>query len=258
MKNKKLLFALSFLILLALIFWTAGVSGVSGDRYLAPPVNEDVGAKSLSPDTPSRKGGAMYLSPGTPQHQQANEELIQTISHTPKLATTEYHLHKLITHDDAWRLKGRLLNRSFNVQVPLGDRKIAIPMDAKVKAYIDFSTFSERNIERSGDHLTIILPDPELVLTSTRIDQQSVKQYVGLTRAHFSDAELANYQQQGREAILQSLPGLGIEETARANAAKVLVPLLVQMGYHEQQVTIMFRKDLDFKHRFKELIRYED
>ena len=204
----------------------------------------------------------MYLSPGT-QHQQANEaepneELIQTISHTPKLATTEYHLHKLITHDDAWRLKGRLLNRSFNVQVPLGDRKIAIPMDAKVKAYIDFSTFSERNIERSGDHLTIILPDPELVLTSTRIDQQAVKQYVGLTRAHFSDAEFANYQQQGREAILQSLPGLGIEETARANAAKVLVPLLVQMGYHEQQVTIMFRKDLDFKHRFKELIRYED
>ena len=250
MKNKKLLFALSFLILLALVIWT-GVSGdrythpnrVPGDRYMAPQVNEDV--------------GAMYLSPGT-QHQQPNEELIQTISHTPKLATTEYHLHKLITHDDAWRLKGRLLNRSFNVQVPLGDRKIAIPMDAKVKAYIDFSTFSERNIERSGDHLTIILPDPELVLTSTRIDQQAVKQYVGLTRAHFSDAELANYQQQGREAILQSLPGLGIEETARANAAKVLVPLLVQMGYHEQQVTITFRKDLDFKHRFKELIRYED
>ena len=241
MKNKKLLFALSFLLLLTLVIWTG--TRVPGDRNLAPPLREDVGAR--------------FLSPGT-QHQQANEELIQTIQHTPKLATTEYHLHKLITHDDAWRLKGRLLNRSFNVQVPLGDRKIAIPMDAKVKAYIDFSTFSERNIERSGDHLTIILPDPELVLTSTRIDQQAVKQYVGLTRAHFSDAELANYQQQGREAILQSLPGLGIEETARANAAKVLVPLLVQMGYHEQQVTIMFRKDLDFKHRFKELIRYED
>ena len=236
MKNKKLLFALSFLLLL---IW------VSGDRYLAPQVNEDVGAKSLSPDTQQ-------------QQQSSVDQITHQIQHTPKLATTEYHLHKLITHDDAWRLKGRLLNRSFNVQVPLGDRKIAIPMDAKVKAYIDFSTFSERNIERSGDHLTIILPDPELVLTSTRIDQQAVKQYVGLTRAHFSDAELANYQQQGREAILQSLPGLGIEETARANAAKVLVPLLVQMGYHEQQVTIMFRKDLDFKHQFKELIRYED
>jgi len=254
MKNKRLYIALSIFTLLTILIWLTGHrythpnrDSVPGDRYMAPQVNEDV--------------GAMYLSPGT-QHQQANDapsvELIQTISHTPKLATTEYHLHKLITHDDAWRLKGRLLNRSFNVQVPLGDRKIAIPMDAKVKAYIDFSTFSERNIERSGDHLTIILPDPELVLTSTRIDQQAVKQYVGLTRAHFSDAELANYQQQGREAILQSLPGLGIEETARANAAKVLVPLLVQMGYHEQQVTIMFRKDLDFKHRFKELIRYED
>ncbi len=92
-------------------------------------------------------------------------------------------------------------------------------------------------------------------MTSSKIDQQNVKQYVGLTRAHFSDEELAGYQQQGREAILQSIPDMGIEETARANAAKVLVPMLTQLGYEEQDITIAFRKDLDFRHGFRELTR---
>ena len=184
--------------------------------------------------------------------------LIMQVQQCSKLYTAEYRVHKIITHDDALRFKGQLLSKSFNVKVPLADRKIAIPMDAKIKAYIDFSEFSEKNIERSGDKITIVLPDPQVVMTSAKIDQSHVKQYVGLTRAHFSDEELASYQKQGREAILQSIPDMGIEETARANSAKVLVPMLTQLGYEEQNITIAFRKDLDFKQGFKGLIRIED
>ncbi|WP_028911888.1 DUF4230 domain-containing protein [Prevotella sp. MA2016] len=184
--------------------------------------------------------------------------LIMQVQQCSKLYTAEYRVHKIITHDDALRLKGQVMSKSFNLKVPLADRKIAIPMDAKIKAYIDFSTFSEQNIERQGRHITIILPDPQVVMTSSKIDQKNVKQYVGLTRAHFSDEELAGYQQQGREAILQSIPEMGIEETARANAAKVLVPMLTQLGYEEQDITIAFRKDLDFQHAFKGLIRMEE
>ena len=184
--------------------------------------------------------------------------LIMQVQQCSKLYTAEYRVHKIITHDDALRLKGQVMSKSFNLKVPLADRKIAIPMDAKIKAYIDFSTFSEQNIERQGRHITIILPDPQVVMTSSKIEQKNVKQYVGLTRAHFSDEELAGYQQQGREAILQSIPEMGIEETARANAAKVLVPMLTQLGYEEQDITIAFRKDLDFQHAFKGLIRMEE
>ena len=184
--------------------------------------------------------------------------LILQVQKCSKLYTAEYRVHKIITHDDALRLKGQLMSKQFNLKVPLADRKIAIPMDAKIKAYIDFSEFSEQNIERSGNQITIILPDPQVVMTSSKIDQKNVKQYVGLTRAHFSDEELANYQQQGREAILQSIPDMGIEETARANAAKVLVPMLTQLGYEEQNITIAFRKDLDFRHKYQGLIRFED
>ena len=203
---------------------------------------------------------AKALSPGSPTAQSIDTlpYLITQLQRTSHLYTAEYRVHKIITHDDALRLKGQLLSKQFNLKVPLADRKIAIPMDAKIKAYIDFSEFSEQNIERSGNQITIILPDPQVVMTSSKIDQQNVKQYVGLTRAHFSDEELANYQQQGREAILQSIPDMGIEETARANAAKVLVPMLTQLGYEEQNITIAFRKDLDFKHKFQGLTRFED
>ena len=183
--------------------------------------------------------------------------LIMQVQQCSKLYTAEYRVHKIITHDDALRLKGQLLSKQFNLKVPLADRKIAIPMDAKIKAYIDFSEFSDKNIERSGDKITIILPDPQIVMTSSKIDQNHVKQYVGLTRAHFSDDELANYQQQGREAILQSIPDMGIEETARVNAAKVLVPMLTQLGYNEQDITIAFRKDFDMQFALKR-IKYDE
>ena len=168
--------------------------------------------------------------------------LITQVQRCARLYTAEYRVHKIVTHDDVLRLKGSVLQRNFNIKVPLGDRKIAIPIDARLKAYIDFSQFSETNIERQGDKITILLPDPKVTMTSSKIDQKNVKQYVALTRANFSDAELTAYQQQGREAIIADIPKLGILETAQANAAKVLVPMLKEMGYEEENITIAFRK----------------
>ena len=168
--------------------------------------------------------------------------LIMQIQKCARLYTAEYHVHKIVTHDDVLRLKGSILQRSFNIPLPLGDRKIAIPMDAKLKAYIDLSTFSEKNIERHGKTINLILPDPQVVMTSSKIDQKNIKEYVALARAHFSDAEMTSYEQQGRAAIIQSIPELGILETAQANTAKVLVPILTEMGYREEDITISFRK----------------
>lgn len=173
--------------------------------------------------------------------------LIMQVQKCSKLYTAEYKVHKIITHDDALRLKGSLMKKQFDIKVPMADRKIAIPLDAKLKAYINFSEFSERNIERDGDKITILLPDPQVTMTSSKIDQQNVRQYVGLTRSNFSDAELADYQQQGREAIVKSIPSLGILETAQANAAKVLVPMLTEMGFQEQNITIAYRKNFSPK-----------
>lgn len=168
--------------------------------------------------------------------------LIMQIQKHSRLYTAEYNIHKIVTHDDVLRLKGTVFGRQLNMRLPLGDRKIAIPMDARLKAYIDFENFSEKNIERQGDRITIVLPDPKVVLTGSRIDRKNVKEFVSLTRSRFSDAEMADYEQQGRAAIIASIPSLGIIETAQENAARVLVPMIEQMGYREENITVAFRK----------------
>ena len=173
--------------------------------------------------------------------------LIMQIQKTSRLYTTEYHIHKIVTHDDVVRLKGNFLSKDFDIPLPLGERKVAIPMDATLKAYIDFSDFSEKNIERHGDKITILLPDPKITLTSSKINQKEIKEYVGLTRSHFTDKELTNYEQQGRKAILDNVPNMGLIQTAQENAARVLVPMLTQMGYQEENITIAFRKNLSIQ-----------
>ena len=171
-------------------------------------------------------------------------QLVMEIQQCSRLYTMEVKVHKIVTHDDVVRLKGNLMSKQFNIPLPLGDRKIAIPMDATLKAYIDFSEFDERSIERDGDKITILLPDPQVVLTSSKINQKEVKEYVGIVRAHFSDSELSNYEQQGRQSIINSIPQMNIVETAQANAARVLVPMIAQMGYREENITVAFRKNL--------------
>ena len=171
-------------------------------------------------------------------------QLVMQIQQCSRLYTTEVKVHKIVTHDDVVRLKGKVMNQPFSIPLPLGDRKIAIPMDATLKAYIDFSEFDERSIERDGDRITILLPDPQVVLTSSKINQEEIKEYVGLVRSHFSDRELSNYEQQGRQAIINGITDMSIIETAQANAARILVPLIAQMGYSEENITIAFRKNL--------------
>lgn len=173
----------------------------------------------------------------------AFHSFIVQVQKCSRIYTTEVKIHKIVTHDDVIRLKGTILAQDFNIRMPLGDRKIAIPMDATLKAFIDMSDFSEKNVERDGQKIIITLPDPQVTLTSSKIDQKGIKEYVGLVRSHFTDAEMADYEQQGRAAIIASIPQLGIISTAQENAARVLVPLITQMGYQEQDIVIQFRKE---------------
>lgn len=171
--------------------------------------------------------------------------LIMQIQQCSRIYTTEYKIHKIVTHDDIVRLKGSIFAQNFDIKMPIGDRKIAIPMDATLKAYIDMSEFSERNVEKTNGKIIVTLPDPKVIMTSSKIDQHHIKEYIGLVRSHFTDAEMANYEQQGRAAIIESIPQLGIIPTAQENAARVLIPLIAQMGYKEEDIIIQFRKEFD-------------
>lgn len=168
--------------------------------------------------------------------------MVMQIQKCSKLYATEYHVHKIITHDDQLKLKGSFLKHDYDIGLPLGKRKVAIPIDATIKAYIDFSEFSEQNVRKSGKKIEIILPDPRITLTSTRINHNEIRQYVAMTRRNFSDAELASYENLGRKSIIADIPNMDIIERARLSAANVLVPLIEQMGYKQEDITITFNR----------------
>lgn len=186
------------------------------------------------------------------QHKTETAETVQAIDTIPllvtqvqqcsRLYTTSYKIHKIITHNDEVKVEGTFMKRDFSIDLPLGERRIAIPIDATIKAYIDLSTFSASNIHRNGDKINITLPDPRIIITASKIDHKDIREYVALTRRNFSDAELSNYEKQGRKQIENAIPQMGIIEQAQKSAARQLVPLFTALGYKEENIVISFRK----------------
>ena len=180
--------------------------------------------------------------------------LITQVKKCSRLYTAEYKIHKIITHNDEVRAKGKILNHEYDVALPVGERKVAIPVDATIKAYIDFGDFSERNIKRNGRKMEILLPDPHVQLTASRINHGEIRKYVAMMRQNFSYAELANYKQHGPNTIINDIPRLDITDMAKESATKIIVPFFVGMGFNEEDITVTFRKDFTAK----EIIRMVD
>jgi len=167
--------------------------------------------------------------------------LVQQIRQCSKLYTAEYKVHKIVTHDDVVRLSGKALGKDFQMSFPaLGKRKVAIPIDATLKAYIDMSQLKAEDIRRDGERIEIILPKPHVVMTSSSIDHDGIKQYVAVLRSNFTDEELSNYEKQGRKAIIEDIPRMNILQTAKSGAANMLIPIIARMGYKQENVTITF------------------
>lgn len=169
-------------------------------------------------------------------------DIVMQVQQQARLYSTEYRLHKIITQDDTRQLQGSILNQKYKLDLPLGKRSIAVPIEATVKTFVDFGEFSEKNVKRNGENIEIILPDPQFEITSTRVNHDEVKQYIPLLRSNFSDAELTALTQAGRAAVAKDLPRLNLTESARQNAARTLIPLLSAMGFDESQITVTFRK----------------
>lgn len=161
-----------------------------------------------------------------------------------RLYTTEYVLRKIVVFDDEVRLKGNVLNRQVNVKISVGNRKVAIPMSVTLKGYVDLSGFTARNVERTATGLVVTLPDPQVVVSSTRIDTRGIKQVVSLTRRDFTPQELEALERQGVDSIKAHIGETGIVEQTRTDVARTLWPLLTQLGYRDEQIEVRFRDDL--------------
>lgn len=169
--------------------------------------------------------------------------LVQQIKECARLYTAEVAVHKIVTHDDAKTVEATIMNTRLSMDLPLAKRKIAIPIDATVKAYVDFADFSEANVVRHGENIEVVLPDPKVVMTQTKVRNEDIKKQVSLLRSDFTDKELTYYEAQGREDIIAQIPKMNIIPKAEEGAAKVLIPLLEQLGYKDENIKITFRKE---------------
>ena len=166
--------------------------------------------------------------------------MVQQIKECSRLYTAEYKVHKIITHSDTSKISATVLGQKLNLNLPGGRRKVAIPIDAVLKAYIDFSNFSEDNVRSEGGKIYIDLPNPHVVITSSKIDHEGIKKYVSIIRSDFSDEELALYEKQGRQDIINDIPNLGILNTARRSAASQLLPLISMLVIPQENIVITF------------------
>lgn len=171
--------------------------------------------------------------------------LISRISQQSRLYTAEYRVHKIVTHEDLLKLKGQIFGIDFEHRFNIGDRRIAIPIEVTLKAYVDFSTFTARNVERRGSFIHIILPDPRIVLTSSKVDHQGIKQFTSLWRSAYTDEEMTEFTRQGVESVLAEVPNMRLLHTARDCAAQTLIPLLSSLGYQEDHIIITFRDGVE-------------
>ena len=170
--------------------------------------------------------------------------MVLQIQRCSRLYATECRIHKIITHEDKLRLKGTLLKQDYDIALPMGERKVAIPLDVTVKAYVDFSGFTKNNVVKNGNRIEIVLPDPVLEITGTRIDHKNIKEYVPLTRKRFTDAELSAYERAGRDSVIAAVARLDLLSRSRESAANVIVPIVTSMGYSQENVVVTFRKTL--------------
>ncbi len=168
--------------------------------------------------------------------------LISRIARQSRLYTAEYRIHKIVTHEDLLKLKGQIFGIDFEHRFNIGDRRIAIPIEVTLKAYVDFSTFSARNVEQRGSFIHITLPDPKIALTASKVDHQGIRQFTSLWRSAYTDEEMSEFTRQGVESVLAEVPDMRLLHTARDCAAQTLIPLLTSLGYQEDHIIITFRE----------------
>ena len=168
------------------------------------------------------------------------KQVVMRAQQQNKLYTTECKVHKVVLFSDNGKIGGRLLD----IDKP-GYRKVAVPLDVTLKGSIDFTHFDASNVTRTDSLIVITLPDPQITITASHIDFKGARQYVSTLRSNFTDEEITRLARQGEDSIRHHIERYGLVEASRTAAARVLVPMLKQLGYAESNIIVRFRKDFN-------------
>lgn len=163
-------------------------------------------------------------------------ELADRVHHCSRLEVAEYTMLKIVSFSDSSVIK--IIGHS----IPLpGERKLMIPLEAKMKVFVDLNYVTKDDITVDSTTINISLPSPKLEVYSTKIDNEKERKSVSWYRSNFSEQEREKFIQQGRKEIDNSIPSIEIAEIAKRNTEKMLQPILNNLGY-QQRLCITFKE----------------
>jgi hypothetical protein len=162
--------------------------------------------------------------------------IVVAMQQMQELATAEYTITKVVkaSDDQTW--------------YKIGDRKILITCEAKVKAGIDFSAMDTRYVSIKEKSISIQLPPPKII--SVNIPPEKIKvayQDIGTFRSDFSVSEQNALMVQAEKQVLAKSSQLGILEEAKANTKTWLTGYLSSLGF--EQIDIQFDAPIQIQKR---------
>ncbi|KXH83922.1 DUF4230 domain-containing protein [Sporosarcina sp. HYO08] len=161
-------------------------------------------------------------------------ERIQSLN---ELATAEAYTKVIIERQD-----NTLFGQSIGLNLPGTKRQLLVVVPGSVKAGVDFSRVTEKDIQINHDEktATLTLP-PATFLGGAEIyfDQVEVYSYEGLFREKANIEEAYELAAEAKKLILEETAGQGVLTLAEQNAEKTLREMFSFAGY---DVMIKFKE----------------
>jgi hypothetical protein len=151
--------------------------------------------------------------------------ILDKISNLSTLGTVEYTLSKVIlVNHKRW--------------YDLSTRKILMSSKAYVKAGIDFKNIRITEINDSTKSISVILPNPKIILINIP-PHETVVLYtkIGTFRKMFSNEDLNRFQIQAEMDIQRKIHELPILDDARKNGKIFLYRFLKNFGFKEINIS---------------------
>jgi hypothetical protein len=170
---------------------------------------------------------SLFLALGCSKSTPTPSGIVAAMQQMQELATVEYVITKVVKASD---------NQTW---YKVGDRKILITCEARVKAGVDFSKMDTRYVSIKDRSISIQLPPPNIISVSLPPDKITVAyQEIGFFRTDFSIQEQNNLMVQAEKQVVAKSNSLGILEEAKSNTKSWLTGYLSGLGF--EQIDIQF------------------
>ncbi|WP_432353978.1 DUF4230 domain-containing protein [Sporosarcina sp. A2] len=180
---------------------------------------------------------AFYLLKQGSTFTEQKTSFLEQIQDLNEMATAEAYTKVIIERQD-----NQIFGQSIGLDLPGTKRQLLVVIPGAIKAGVDLSTVSKKDmdIDKANKTATLTLPKPEF-LGGAEIffDQVEVYSFEGVFREKADISEAYELADEAKKLIREESAGQGVLETAEKNAEQTLHEMFSLAGY---DVTIQFEE----------------